>query len=165
MIIEWMDERENVPEDEETKNLVEKVMQKVVENEGIDLDTLAGVTLVEPERIREINREFRAVDSVTDVLSFPTIEGFLKDAGKKELLGCTDPETGAVEIGDLVICVERAKEQAGEYGHSLRREIGYLSAHGTLHLLGYDHETEDERAVMREKEEKALAECCLTRED
>ena len=165
MIIEWMDERENVPEDEETKNLVSRVMQKVVENEGIDLDTLAGVTLVEPERIREINRDFRAVDRVTDVLSFPTINGYLKDAGEKEILGCTDPETGAVEIGDLVICVDRAKEQAEEYGHSVRREIGYLSAHGTLHLLGYDHETEDERAVMREKEERALAECCLTRED
>jgi len=102
---------------------------------------------------------------VTDVLSFPTVSGYLKDAGKRELLGLTDPETGAVEIGDLIICVDRAKEQAEEYGHSVRREIGYLSAHGTLHLLGYDHETEDERAVMREKEEKALAQCCLTRED
>ena len=93
------------------------------------------------------------------------IGGMLKDATPAELLGCVDPETGALELGDLVICVDRAKEQAAEYGHSVRRELGYLSAHGLLHLCGYDHETDEERAQMREREEAALSKCCLTRDD
>ena len=107
----------------------------------------------------------RNIDRATDVLSFPMIGGMLKDATPAELLGCVDPETGALELGDLVICVDRAKEQAAEYGHSVRRELGYLSAHGLLHLCGYDHETDEERAQMREREEAALSKCCLTRDD
>ena len=158
-------ERENAPEDLETQELMRRVMEQVLADEGIALDVMVGVSFVEPERIREINRDFRGIDSVTDILSFPMIEGYLRDAGKRQLLGCTDPETGAVELGDLVICVQRAVEQAADYGHSVRRELGYLSAHGMLHLMGYDHETEEERAVMRQKEEAALTKCCLTRED
>ncbi len=104
------------------------------------------------------------MDRVTDVLSFPMVQGRLCDAAPEELTGLTDPETGALELGDLVICPARAREQAEEYGHSVRREMGYLAAHGLLHLLGYDHETEEERAEMRQKEEAALAACELTRE-
>ena len=127
------------------------------------MEVVVGVTLVEPDRIQEINRAFRKVDSVTDVLSFPMIDGMLAQAAPAALLGCVDPETGALELGDLVLCPARAAEQAQEYGHSLRREMGYLCAHGMLHLLGYDHEDEDERAVMRQKEEQALAALSLTR--
>ena len=163
MLIEWMDEREqaqnldaNAQPDEETRKpqeLIRRVMEQVLADEGVQMETVVGVTLVDPDRIREINNAFRKVDRVTDVLSFPMIGGMLKDATPAELLGCVDPETGALELGDLVICVDRAKEQAAEYGHSVRRELGYLSAHGLLHLCGYDHETDEERAQMREREE------------
>lgn len=175
MLIEWMDEREqaqnldaNAQPDEETRitqELIRRVMEQVLADEGVQMETVVGVTLVDPDRIREINNAFRQVDRVTDVLSFPMIGGMLKDATPAELLGCVDPETGALELGDLVICVDRAKEQAAEYGHSIRRELGYLSAHGLLHLCGYDHETDEERAQMREREEAALSKCCLTRDD
>lgn len=165
MLIEWMEEREGIEEDLATQNLMQRVMEQVLREEGIEMEVMVGVTFVDPERIREINRDFRKIDRVTDVLSFPMIDGMLADATPASLLGCVDPESGALELGDLVICVDRAKEQAEEYGHSVRRELGYLSAHGMLHLLGYDHEEEEERAEMREKEEQALAACCLTRED
>ena len=164
MLIEWMEERQGAPEDAQARLLLQRVMERVLADEGIEMEVMVGVTLVEPERIREINRDFRRVDSVTDVLSFPMIDGMLADASPAALLGCVDPETGALELGDLVICPDRAAEQAQEYGHSLQRELGYLCAHGMLHLLGYDHEDEDERAVMRKKEEKALAALSLTRD-
>ena len=164
MLIEWMEERQGAPEDAQARLLLQRVMERVLADEGIEMEVMVGVTLVEPERIREINRDFRRVDSVTDVLSFPMIDGMLADAYPAALLGCVDPETGALELGDLVICPDRAAEQAQEYGHSLQRELGYLCAHGMLHLLGYDHEDEDERAVMRQKEEKALAALSLTRD-
>lgn len=165
MLIEWMEEREGIEEDLETQKLMQTVMEQVLEDEGIEMETMVGVTFVDPERIREINKDFRNVDSVTDVLSFPMIDGYVADASPAKLLGCVDPETGALELGDIVICVDRAKEQAADYGHSVRRELGYLSAHGMLHLLGYDHEYEEERAEMRQREEKALSALSLTRED
>lgn len=163
MLIEWMEERQGADEEEETRRLLQRVMEQVLQDEGIEMEVVVGVTLVEPDRIQEINRAFRKVDSVTDVLSFPMIDGMLAQAAPAALLGCVDPETGALELGDLVLCPSRAAEQAQEYGHSLRREMGYLCAHGMLHLLGYDHEDEDERAVMRQKEEQALAALSLTR--
>lgn len=163
MLIEWMEERQGADEEEETRRLLQRVMEQVLQDEGIEMEVVVGVTLVEPDRIQEINRAFRKVDSVTDVLSFPMIDGMLAQAAPAALLGCVDPETGALELGDLVLCPARAAEQAQEYGHSLRREMGYLCAHGMLHLLGYDHEDEDERAVMRQKEEQALAALSLTR--
>lgn len=163
MLIEWMEERQGAGEEEETRRLLQRVMEQVLQDEGIEMEVVVGVTLVEPDRIQEINRAFRKVDSVTDVLSFPMIDGMLAQAAPAALLGCVDPETGALELGDLVLCPSRAAEQAQEYGHSLRREMGYLCAHGMLHLLGYDHEDEDERAVMRQKEEQALAALSLTR--
>ncbi len=165
MLIEWMEEREDAEEDAETRALMQRVMEQVLLDDGIEMETVVGVTFVDPDRIREINQAFRRVDSATDVLSFPMIEGMLSHATASALMGCVDPETGALELGDLVICPLRAQEQAQEYGHSVRREMGYLSAHGMLHLLGYDHETEEERAEMRRREEDALKKCRLTRED
>ena len=165
MLIEWMEEREGIEEDIETQQLMKSVMERVLADEGVEMEVMVGVTFVDPERIREINRDFRRVDSVTDVLSFPMIDGYVVDASPAKLLGCVDPETGALELGDIVICVDRAKEQAEDYGHSVHRELGYLSAHGMLHLLGYDHEYEEERAEMRLREEKALGALSLTRED
>ena len=142
-----------------------RVITAALAAEGVALPCEISVLLTDDAGIRQINADMRNIDRATDVLSFPMIGGMLKDATPAELLGCVDPETGALELGDLVICVDRAKEQAAEYGHSVRRELGYLSAHGLLHLCGYDHETDEERAQMREREEAALSKCCLTRDD
>ena len=103
-----------------------------------------------PERIRTLNREFRNVDRVTDVLTFPAWEGEISLSADGYL-------------GDIMICYERAKEQAEEYGHSLLRELSFLAVHGVLHLLGYDHMTEADERVMREKQSAILERIGVTR--
>ena len=107
--------------------------------------TEISLTFVFPEEIRSLNSQYRAVDSVTDVLSFPQFES----PGEF-------PETGEICLGDVVICKERAAEQAEEYGHSAERELVYLFVHSLLHLLGYDHMEEEEKKIMREKEEYVM---------
>ena len=116
------------------------------ENRSGDLTILIDT----PERIRELNRDFRHVDRVTDVLTFPAWEG--------EISLCADGY-----LGDIMICYERAKEQAIEYGHSLERELSFLAVHGVLHLLGYDHMTEADERVMREKQTAILNGIGVTR--
>ena len=96
-----------------------------------------------PQHIRDLNRDFRHIDRVTDVLTFPAWEG-------------EDPLSGDGYLGDIMICYERAKEQASEYGHSLARELAFLTVHGVLHLLGYDHMTPDEETVMRSRQTEIL---------
>lgn len=121
--------------------------------EGIDTDRAEiSLTLVEPEEIKSLNAEYRNVDSVTDVLSFPQFED-------KEQM----PSEGELCLGDVVICVERAQQQAEEYGHSFEREMVYLLVHSLLHLLGYDHMDDDEKAIMREKEEHVMEHVYLRR--
>ena len=109
------------------------------------------LSVVTPDEIKELNKTYREVDSVTDVLSFPTI-----DNPSRSVLNVDDfeldinPETGKLNIGDVVICRERAIEQAKEYGHSVKREMCFLALHGMLHLLGYDHvEPTDEEQMTR----------------
>ena len=112
-----------------------------------------SISFVDNEQIREMNRQYRDKDSVTDVLSFPMGENGHYDVNH---------ETGAKILGDIVISVPRAMEQARTYGHSLEREIGYLTAHSMLHLLGYDHEDGGlARVRMREKEERVMRELGL----
>ena len=121
--------------------------------EGIDTDRAEiSLTLVEPEEIKSLNAEYRNVDSVTDVLSFPQFED-------KEQM----PSEGELCLGDVVICVERAQQQAEEYGHSFEREMVYLLVHSLLHLLGYDHMDDDEKAIMRDKEEHVMEHVNLRR--
>jgi probable rRNA maturation factor len=107
------------------------------------------LTLVDEEDIHRLNRDYRGVDSVTDVLSFPMEEG---EEEPEYIRGDGEPEL----LGDIVICLARAEKQAEEYNHSLRRELGYLSVHGLLHLLGFDHDTPVNKERMREKEETLL---------
>ena len=96
-----------------------------------------------PQQVQTLNRTFREIDRVTDVLTFPAWEG-------------EDPIGGDGYLGDIMICHARAVEQAGEYGHSVARELAFLTVHGVLHLLGYDHATPDEERVMREKQTEIL---------
>lgn len=131
--------------------------------EGDDLS--AELLLVSEEEIRELNARERGVDRVTDVLSFPSMDGI---KGKPVLADehgeCIDEE-GRIYLGGIVICEKRAREQAAEYGHSFERELWYLAVHGVLHCLGYDHETEEEKREMRAKEEEVMAKLDLTREE
>jgi probable rRNA maturation factor len=110
-----------------------------------------------------LNRELRDTDKVTDVLSFPTLDGIKgKKLLKKDYPYDVDEE-GNLLIGSIAICVKRAKEQAEEYGHSYNRELHYLLVHGIMHCLGYDHMTDEEKAEMREKEACILAKLGITR--
>lgn len=118
----------------------------VLEAEGVCGDRAEiSLTMVSPEEIRELNRDYRDVDSVTDVLSFPQFE-------RKEDL----PEEGEICLGDVVICEDKVREQAAEYGHSYEREFTYLFVHSLLHLLGYDHMNDEEKVVMRNREEEVM---------
>lgn len=155
----WIDD-EAVSLSAELCDVVKNVSAKVLEQEGVAFEVSLSVTITDNAEIREINREHRSIDAPTDVLSFPMLD--YAEPGKIEAEE-TDFENGRLVLGDIVISDERARQQAAEYGHSVEREYGFLVAHSTLHLLGYDHEAEDERAVMREKEEKALASLGLNR--
>ena len=115
------------------------------------------VVIISGEEIRRLNKDTRGVDAVTDVLSFPSLNGILNIKLEKAAFPADIDEEGNLFIGSIAICESRAKEQAEECGHSLNREINYLLAHGVCHLLGYDHMTDADKKLMREKEEKVLA--------
>lgn len=129
-----------------------------------DAELLFEVVFLSPAEIRALNAEKRGKDAVTDVLSFPAAEGV---KGKPVLFAehpdCWEEE-GRLYMGDIAVCTERAREQAEEYGHSYERELCYLTVHGVLHCLGYDHETEEEKREMRAAEEEVMARMNLTRE-
>ncbi len=117
-----------------------------------DKNASATIMLTDNDSIREINREYRGIDSATDVLSFPALE----------TVDDSDPVCDAF-IGDIAISLERALEQSEAYGHSLMREIAFLTAHGMLHLLGYDHMTKEDEAVMIDLQKQIMTEMRLTR--
>lgn len=130
---------------------MKKVIEKTVSEEYDGRSFEVSVTIVTNDEIRALNAEYRGKDAATDVLSFPMDE--FDDASH------TEP------LGDIVISIERAKEQAEEYGHSLMRELCFLTAHSTLHLLGYDHENGDEeRLIMEQKQEEILKSLNITRD-
>lgn len=131
--------------------------------EGDDLS--AELLLVSEEEIRQLNARERGVDAVTDVLSFPAMDGIKgRPIRGSEHIDCVRPEDGSVFLGSVVICEKRAREQAQEYGHSFERELWYLAVHGILHCLGYDHMTEEEKREMREKEESVMQKLDLRRD-
>ena len=128
-----------------------------------DCGISAEIIFIDGEKIRRLNRETRGVDAVTDVLSYPSLDGIKgKEINADDFPADLD-ENGCVFIGSIAICTARAREQAEEYGHSLERELNYLAVHGALHCLGYDHETEREKQEMREKEEEIMARMNLQR--
>jgi len=134
------------------EELVEKVVLAVLGQEGRPEGAEVSVVFTDDAYIRELNSQYRGLDCPTDVLSFAQLEG--------------DPMPGPAEedlLGDVVISLPTALRQGEEYGHGLRREVAYLTAHGVLHLLGYDHQDEAGRALMRQKEEAALARLGLER--
>lgn len=145
----------------ENLNALEKAMDGFVET---DVPLAIELVFVDGEEIRRLNRETRDTDRVTDVLSYPALD----DIKGQALKGAEHPyeidEEGNLLIGSIVVCCDKAKEQAEEYGHSYRRELHYLIVHGIMHCLGYDHITNEERAEMREKEELILQKLGIVRE-
>ena len=124
----------------------------------------AQLTLVSPKRIQELNRETRGLDSVTDVLSFPQVDWDSYPLGQwPQGDAFLDMDTGEYMMGDVIICLQRAAEQAKAYGHSLERELAFLCVHGLLHLCGYDHQNQEEEAEMRRMSETVLAKSGLSR--
>jgi probable rRNA maturation factor len=122
------------------------------------------IVFEDKEGIRQLNNETRHIDRATDVLSFPTLDGIRGVKIDKKQFPYDFDENDNLFLGSIVICTDVAKEQAEEYGHSYERELYYLATHGVCHLLGYDHMQEDDKAQMREKEERVLQKLNLTRE-
>ena len=138
---------ENNTNIEVNRELIEKVIAESLRYENVSNNCEISVTIVDNEEIHQINLKHRGIDRATDVLSFPLIDF------EKESL----PTDGSkIYLGDIIISIERAMEQAKEYGHSIDREVGFLTAHSMLHLLGYDHMVEDEEKVMFKKQEEKL---------
>ncbi len=125
-------------------------------------EAVVEVDIVTKDEIKEINSSQRGIDKPTDVLSFPALYE-IKEFNQRNYPFEYDEERGAVTLGSIIICDEIAREQAEEYGHSYNRELCYLFTHGLLHLLGYDHIKDDDKTVMREKEEKILTSLNVTR--
>ncbi len=148
----------------------EEIIHKVV-NEALDYvdcpyEAEVNIMLTDNEDIHQINLETREIDRPTDVLSFPMTQ-YEVPADFEELeetsFDSFNPETGELLLGDIVISVDKVKEQAESYGHSRERELGFLVAHSMLHLVGYDHMVDDERVVMEQKQEEILKRCHITR--
>ncbi len=145
MQIEILNETE-IELSEELESLIVKASEKVLEYEDFDIEGEVSVLFVNDQRIKELNKEYRNKDTVTDVLSFPQYDSIIEN-------GVNDP---FIYLGDVVISLEQAQRQADEFGHSLEREIVYLTVHSMLHLFGYDHMTEEDKSVMRAKEKLVL---------
>ncbi|MEL3972862.1 rRNA maturation RNase YbeY [Rossellomorea oryzaecorticis] len=153
--IDFIDETEQLSERD--TELIQGILNFAANKEEVEENSEVSVTFVSNERIREINREYRHKDQPTDVISFA-----LEELGEDEIevIGGDIPRL----LGDIIISVERAKEQAEEYNHSFSRELGFLSLHGFLHLLGYDHIEEEDEKKMFQRQKDILDEYGLTRE-
>ncbi|EIT85213.1 metal-binding heat shock protein [Fictibacillus macauensis ZFHKF-1] len=145
--IDFTDETEQVTAQQEQD--VRNLLEKAAEMEGITGDAEVSITFVTDEVIHEINKQYRDKDRATDVISFAMEE---MGEGELEISGADLPRI----LGDIIISLDTAKEQAEEYGHSLSREIGFLTLHGFLHLLGYDHMTEEDEKEMFGRQDEIL---------
>lgn len=132
---------------EDDYQAIVEACQVALGQEGIEDEVAISLSLVSPEEIQELNRTYRQVDSVTDVLSFPINESF----------------DGHLELGDVVINLDRIASQAQEYGHSFKHELQYLTVHSILHCLSYDHMDPEDKKVMRAREKEIMA--CLDRDE
>ena len=150
---------DGIDEKEEYKNVIEKVLSQCFKEEKLENSKLCiTVTLTTPETIQEINKRYRNIDRATDVLSFPMFE---KDELDKKIQE-NDFENEDI-LGDIVVSVDKVKDQAIEYGHSFERELSYMIVHGFYHLLGYDHIEEEDKKIMRKKEEYILEKLNISR--
>ena len=141
----------------------EKILREMIagtlEYENCPYEAEVTVVLTDNEGIQQVNKEFRDIDNPTDVLSFPMLEydapSDFQDV-EESFADCFNPETGELMLGDIMISVDKVEEQSNAYGHSMERELAFLTAHSMLHLCGYDHMEEEERMVMEEKQRRIL---------
>lgn len=143
------------------EQMLTQVLNKTAEVYGLEPQTEVSVVLADDDYIRQLNSQYRGKDVATDVLSFAMNEHC---AGEHEPDIAEAPGDIEILLGDIIISLETTARQAEEYGHSLERELAYLTIHGMLHLLGYDHEAEEERLEMRQEEEYVLSLLGITRE-
>ena len=127
----------------------------LIATDNFEIESEVEVTFVSEEQIKKLNQTYRSVDKITDVLSFPQLE--IKYPQKLQDFAAETSPDGLLRLGDIVICKQKAKAQAKQYGHSYKREIAFLALHGLLHLLGYDHIEKDDEKIMNETCEKILA--------
>ncbi len=149
----------DIEENKEYEEVIKKVINRCYKEEKIENSKLfITITLTNPENIQKINKEYRDIDKPTDVLSFPMFE-------KEELDKKIENNSFEYEdiLGDIIISIERVKEQAQEYNHSFERELSYMVVHGFYHLMGYDHIKEEDKNKMRPKEEKILQDLKIER--
>ena len=149
----------DLEENKKYEETIKKVVERCYEEEKLTKSKLIiTITLTTPENIRKINKEYRNIDRATDVLSFPMFE-------KEELTKKIKNQEFMHEdvLGDIIISIEKVKDQAKEYGHSFERELSYMVVHGFYHLMGYDHMTEEEKTEMRKKEDVILNALNITR--
>ena len=163
LTLDWSNEQNHMEIPESLLQTLEQLLQLAGRSEGVDCGEVA-LTFVDDEAIHELNRQYRGIDRPTDVLSFAMHE----TAEDEPEIKMQPPEPDDMPdipdlLGDIVISVPRAMEQAQEYGHSFEREIGFLFVHGFLHLLGYDHESEEEERTMFAKQERILEQAGLKR--
>ncbi len=159
---------DNVPEfDFDIFTTAENTVRKTLSIAGFDREAEVSLSFVTKDEIKDLNKTYREVDSVTDVLSFPLIDfGPSRDYEKILSLNETEsinPDTGEVMLGDIVVCEEKIVSQAAEYGHSVKREFAFLLCHSTLHLIGFDHIKEDERTEMEAMQKKIMEELSITK--
>lgn len=157
----YLDDRQKkIKVDEEFNDLIRNIIDYALKEEGVEVSYEISLLYVDNDEIKEINLKHRNIDKVTDVLSFPMLD-YAKGKVYKEVYinqkfsqDFFDDEY--LILGDIVISLEKAKEQSEEYNHSFNREVLYLAIHSVLHLLGYDHMEEEEKSIMRKREEEIL---------
>lgn len=142
------------------EDIITSVVEESLDYEDCPYESEVNVLLTDDDSIRQINKEYRNIDSPTDVLSFPMIN-YEKPSDFDRLEEMANdsfnPETGELLLGDIVISVDKVEEQAEKYGHSQTRELAFLAAHSMLHLCGYDHMEDGERVIMEKKQEEILS--------
>ncbi|HCC08121.1 MAG TPA: rRNA maturation RNase YbeY [Clostridiales bacterium] len=145
----FYDNRTSCEIGDDIKSIIKKVIDETLKFEDYTENVEISLSFVTNDEIKMLNKQYREIDKITDVLSFP--------------LGDENPETNEIMLGDIVISLDRAEEQANEYGHEFKREIGFLTVHSMLHLLGYDHENKEDEEVMFAKQEDILGRVGLNR--
>ena len=147
------DRQDKIDIKDELYEKIEDIVEEVLDYEGYSDDYDISISFVDNKEIHELNKQFRGVDRATDVLSFPMLSDEFEDVEYEEM-----------SLGDIVVSLQRALEQSIEYGHSFEREVCFLVCHSMFHLLGYDHDTEENTREMREKEEAVLTKLNITRD-
>lgn len=163
----YIENETNVEFDFPLQEIAEQVILQVLDTENCPYETQVNILLTDNAGIKEYNATYRGIDKETDVLSFPNIEYETPSdfSGLEEFeADYFDPDSGELILGDIILSVERIKQQALEYGHSQKREYAFLIAHSMLHLCGYDHMEEEEAKVMEAKQKEALDSLGITRD-